>query len=71
MNVTMTNPKLPGDERAVTSQEAFDDVWSKDGWELVDEEPAEPPAARSKPAAKSTSKPAQASGTATKKAEAT
>lgn len=38
--VVMTHPDLPGDESAVTTQEAFNEVWSDKGWELVDAEPA-------------------------------
>jgi hypothetical protein len=52
MSVVMTHPKLDGEERAVTTQEAFDEVWSDKGWKLVEEDP----------------KPAQASVTATTKA---
>lgn len=38
--VIMTNPKLPGGEQAVTTQEAFDQVWEPKGFVLVTDEPA-------------------------------
>lgn len=63
--VIMTNPGLPGDERAVTTPEAFEQVWSDKGWKLVKDDAA--PAATAKPARTRTrkaaapkSKPAQA-----------
>ena len=38
--VVMTNPSLAGEERAVTTTEAFEQVWSDKGWVLVADEPA-------------------------------
>jgi hypothetical protein len=38
--VVMTHPKLDGEERAVTTPEAFEQVWSEKGWVLVIDEPA-------------------------------
>ena len=38
--VVMTNPSLAGEERAVTTTEAFEQVWSDKGWVLVEDEPA-------------------------------
>lgn len=59
--VIMTNPNLPGDERAITSQEAFDQVWSGKGWELVEDEPAVQAAPEPTPPVDAPkSKPAQA-----------
>jgi len=40
----MTNPALPGDETAITTQEAFEQVHAAKGWVLVE------PAVKSKPA---------------------
>lgn len=42
--VIMTNPALPGDETAITTQEAFEQVHAAKGWVLVE------PAVKSKPA---------------------
>ena len=39
-NVVMTNPSLAGEERAVTTTEAFEQVWSGKGWVLVEDKPA-------------------------------
>jgi len=57
--VIMTNPKLSGGEQAVTTQEAFDQVWEPKGFVLVTDEPA---------AEGPKSTPAQAPVTATPKA---
>jgi len=38
--VVMTNPSLAGEERAVTTTEAFEQVWSDKGWVIVTDEPA-------------------------------
>ena len=38
--VVMTNPSLAGEERAVTTTEAFEQVWSDKGWVLVEDKPA-------------------------------
>ena len=61
--VVMTHPKLDGEERAVTTSEAFEQVWSDKGWTLVDAELE--PAVQDEP---KTLKPAQAPVTATPKA---
>ena len=61
--VVMTHPKLDGEERAVTTSEAFEQVWSEKGWKLVQDSPAAPakPASqRTRKAAAPKSKPAQA-----------
>ncbi|HEY8881936.1 MAG TPA: hypothetical protein VIM47_00900 [Dermatophilaceae bacterium] len=61
--VIMTNPGLPGDERAVTTPEAFEQVWSGKGWELVQDSPADSPTPKTRPARKAAApkpKPAQA-----------
>lgn len=34
--VFMSHPDAPGHAPAVTSREAFDDLWSGKGWELVE-----------------------------------
>jgi hypothetical protein len=44
----MTHPKLDGEETAVTTQVAFDEVWSTKGWKLVTD--AAEPAPKSSPA---------------------
>lgn len=36
----MTNPDLPDHAPAVTTQSAFDKVWSKKGWQLVTDQAA-------------------------------
>jgi len=61
--VIMTHPGLPGDERSVTTPEAFEQVWSGKGWKLVKDSPAAPPTPKKRPARKAAapkSKPAQA-----------
>jgi hypothetical protein len=63
--VVMTHPKLDGEERAVTTSEAFEQVWSEKGWKLVQDSPAAPATTRIKAkiaakAAAPKSKPAQA-----------
>jgi hypothetical protein len=50
MSVVMTHPKLDGEERAVTTQEAFDEVWSDKGFVLVTDEPAVAEEPKTKPA---------------------
>ena len=67
--VIMTHPGLPGDERSVTTPEAFEQVWSGKGWKLVKDEAAAPAAPKKRPARKRkaaapNSKPAQAPVTA-------
>jgi len=66
--VIMTHPGLPGDERSVTTPEAFEQVWAGKGWELVKDSAAAPAAptkpARTRKAAAPKSKPAQAPVTA-------
>ena len=61
-NVVMTNPSLAGEERAVTTTEAFEQVWSGKGWVLVEDKPAAVEAEADKPPvdAPKTPKPAQA-----------
>ena len=45
MNVRMTHPDLPKTtDPAVTTQEAFDKVWAKKGWQIVTDEPDTAPA---------------------------
>ena len=44
MNVRMRHPDLPKADPAVTTQEAFDKVWTKKGWQIVTDEPVTEPA---------------------------
>ena len=44
MNVRMRHPDLPKADPAVTTQEAFDKVWTKKGWQIVTDEPDTAPA---------------------------
>ena len=44
MNVRMRHPGLPKADPAITSQEAFDEVWAKKGWQVVTDEPVTEPA---------------------------
>ena len=38
MTVRMRHPGLPKADPAITSQEAFDKVWTKKGWQIVTDE---------------------------------
>lgn len=35
MTLLMKHPGLPDTDPAVTTQKAFDDLWSKKGWQIV------------------------------------
>lgn len=51
MNVRMTHPDLPKTDPAVTTDEAFHEVWKKKGWQLVQPTPAVKTAPTVKPEA--------------------
>jgi len=48
----MTHPDLPKTDPAVTTDEAFHEVWEKKGWQLVQPTPASTPTTEPAPAAR-------------------
>jgi hypothetical protein len=45
----MTHPDLPKADPAITTEDAFREVWEKKGWRLVQSETTPAPTARTRP----------------------